>query len=219
MDDNVFFIFGEASLQLISIFTLIYLQNEINEISKLLEKIPSKLLSIRAMWLAYCLMFLSTYLTDHWMRMIISILLIITLSIGINYTYKDYTIDEGFYISIPYFIIYSCLIFIFGITEYSGYTFDSSTSFIIFLSSLVCYILFASNILFGIELHTSYLNYIAFLGLVVSTFNIRFIITHQQNQEIKSIVDLVMFQLVHIYQYLTHLLSVKFEFNLQSESL
>ncbi len=32
---------------------------------------------------------------EQWIRILISILLIITLSISINYTYKDYTLDEG----------------------------------------------------------------------------------------------------------------------------
>jgi len=86
--------------------------------------------------------------------------------------------------------------------------------------SLICYILFSMSIFLGIEFHASYLNYIAFIGLVIATFNVMFVIAHNQytNKQIKFIVNFLLFQLIHIYLYLTHLLSVKFEINTQSES-
>jgi len=84
------------------------------------------------------------------------------------------------------------------------------------LCSLICYILFSMSIYLGIEFHTSYFNYIAFIGLFISTFNIIFIIN--SNKQIKFIVNFLIFQFIHIYLYLTHLLSVKFELNSQFES-
>jgi hypothetical protein len=93
--DNNFTIFGIASLQLIPIFALTYLQNEIGIISKIFVNIQSKLLSIIAMIFSFCLIFISMLSMEQWIRILISILLIITLSISINYTYKDYTLDEG----------------------------------------------------------------------------------------------------------------------------
>ena len=116
----------------------------------------------------------------------------------------------GFSISIPYFILYSYFISIFSITHYSLPMLNCS---IIFLSSLISYLLFATNILLGIQIHRSYLNYLAFVGLVVSTFNVRLILSQQEHQQI---VDLLTTQFVHIYQYITHLLSVKFELNPES---
>ncbi|CAF1057531.1 unnamed protein product [Rotaria sordida] len=93
--ENIFIIFGLASLQLLPIFTLVYLQNEIVIISKILENIQSKILSIIAMGFSFCLIFINILSIGQSIRIIISILLIITLSLSINYTYKDYTIDEG----------------------------------------------------------------------------------------------------------------------------
>jgi hypothetical protein len=76
------------------------------------------------------------------------------------------------------------------------------------------------SIFFGIEFHTSYLNYIAFIGLFVSTINTVLIINYNQykNKQIKFIVNFLIFQLIQIYMYLAHLLSIKFELNIQSES-
>ena len=93
--NNHFSIFGIASLQLIPIFTLTYLQNEIEIISKLFVNVHLKLLSIIAMIFSFCLIFISMLSMEQWIRILISILLIITLSISINYTYKGYTLDEG----------------------------------------------------------------------------------------------------------------------------
>jgi hypothetical protein len=94
MIDN-FYVFGVASLQLIPIFTLTYLQNEITIISKIFNHIPSKLLSIISMLVSFCLMFINTLSIGQTIKIINSIFLIITLSMSINSTYKDYTIDEG----------------------------------------------------------------------------------------------------------------------------
>lgn len=47
------------------------------------------------MLFSFCLIFINTLLIGQTIRIISSILLIILLSISINYTYKDYTIDEG----------------------------------------------------------------------------------------------------------------------------
>ena len=88
------------------------------------------------------------------------------------------------------------------------------------ICSLICYILFFIIILFGIEFHRSYFNYIAFIGLFISTFNIILIINYDKykNEHLKFIINFLIFQLIQIYLYLTHLLSVKFELNIQSES-
>ena len=94
-NDAVCISIGKASLQLLSIFTLTYLQHEINVIANICTKIPSKFLNLIPMCLAYCLTFLGTLVVNQWIQMIVSVLLIIVLSVGINYTYKDYTIDEG----------------------------------------------------------------------------------------------------------------------------
>jgi hypothetical protein len=93
--DDIYIVVGVVSLQLIPIFTLTYLQNEISILSNIFVNIQSKLLSITAMLLSFCLVLLNTLFIEQSIRIIISILLIITLSISINYTYKDYTIDEG----------------------------------------------------------------------------------------------------------------------------
>jgi hypothetical protein len=97
-----FYVFGVASLQLIPIFTLTYLQNELIIISKIIDYIPSKLLSIISMLISFCLMFINTLSIGSTIKIINSILLIITLSMSINSTYKDYTIDEGERSSIYY---------------------------------------------------------------------------------------------------------------------
>jgi hypothetical protein len=99
--DNNFIRFGVASLQLIPIFTLTYLQNEIAIITKILVNIQPKLLSRVAMFISFCLIFISMLSMEQWIRILISILLIITLSMSINYTYKDYTLDEGEDLCIP----------------------------------------------------------------------------------------------------------------------
>jgi hypothetical protein len=94
MGDN-FIVFGKASLQLLPIFALTYLQNEIPIMSKVFANIQSKLCSIAAMMLSFVLIFINTLSMEKSINIIISILLIITLSISISYTYKDYTIEEG----------------------------------------------------------------------------------------------------------------------------
>jgi purine-cytosine permease-like protein len=87
-----------------------------------------------------------------------------------------------------------------------------------FTCSFICYILFSMSVFLGIEFHRSYFNYIAFIGLFITTFNVILIIENQQykNKEIKyNIINFLIFQLIHIYLYLAHLLSVKFEINTQ----
>lgn len=123
----------------------------------------------------------------------------------------------GYYITIPYFIIYSCVIFVISNTEYPFITVKSYTFSMMIICSLICYILFFISILFGIEFHRSYFNYIAFIGLFISTCNIILIINYK-NKHLKFIVNFLIFQLIQIYLYLAHLLSVKFELNIQSES-
>ena len=93
--NEIFILVGVASLQLIPIFTVTYLQNELSRVSKVLESIPSRLLSAMAMWLAFGLLFVNTLLAEQSLRIVISVLLINVLSMSINYTYKDYTVDEG----------------------------------------------------------------------------------------------------------------------------
>jgi hypothetical protein len=92
---DCFLLFGVASLQLLPIFTLIYLQNELTILLNLFQYLPSKLLSLIAMLLSFSLIFINTLSIGETMRIISTVLLIITLSMSVNYTYKDYTIDEG----------------------------------------------------------------------------------------------------------------------------
>lgn len=93
--ENIFFIFGLAGLQILPIFTLIYLQNEIEILSNIMQTIPSKILAITSMILSFTLVFIHNLLIEQWIRILISLFLIPLLSLSINYTYKDYTIDEG----------------------------------------------------------------------------------------------------------------------------
>ena len=90
-----FLLFGLASVQLIPILTLVYLQNEISILSKIFLNIPSKLLTLITIFISFALVFLNTFPIGQPIRIVSSILLIITLSLSMNYTYKDYTIDEG----------------------------------------------------------------------------------------------------------------------------
>ena len=115
----------------------------------------------------------------------------------------------GYYITIPYFIIYSCLVFIISLNEYPFYTIDSTRLILILISSFISSTLFFLSLSFGKIFDHSYLNYIAFLGLCISTINVIFIFN--SNKPMKSIINFLLFQFVQIYAYLTHLLSVKFE--------
>lgn len=47
------------------------------------------------MILSFTLVFIHNLLIEQWIRILISLFLIPLLSLSINYTYKDYTIDEG----------------------------------------------------------------------------------------------------------------------------
>ncbi|CAF0976184.1 unnamed protein product [Rotaria magnacalcarata] len=93
--ENIYFAFGLASLQLLPIFTLVYLQNEIATLSNIIQNIPSKILTILGMISSFGLVFINLLTMGHSVSTMNSILLIITLSLSVNYTYKDYTIDEG----------------------------------------------------------------------------------------------------------------------------
>jgi hypothetical protein len=77
--------------------------------------------------------------------------------------------------------------------------------------SLVCYIVFS---IIGIEFHRSYLNYIAFIGVFLSTLNMIYLIN--QTKQMKFMINYLLFQFIHLYLYLAHLLSVKFELNFSS---
>lgn len=90
-----FFLFGLAGLQLIPIFTLTYLQHELSFISKIVQKIQSRRLSLLGMFISFGLMLTYSLSTEVTIRIICTILLTITLSIGIHYTYDIYTFDEG----------------------------------------------------------------------------------------------------------------------------
>lgn len=94
MSDS-FFLFGLAGLQIIPIVTLTYLQHELSVLSKIPQKIQSKLLSFIGMLMSFGLMFIYTLSTDVTIRIICAILLTITLSVGIHYTYDIYTVNEG----------------------------------------------------------------------------------------------------------------------------
>lgn len=215
MDDR-FFVFGLASLIFIIIFTLVYLQNEIIFIEKIFRNIQSKLWSIIAMLISFGLMLIITLSIEQSIRIVCLILLILTLSLSINYTYKDYTIDEGYYITIPYFIIYSCLLFMISIYEYPCLIIETYKYCLILLCCFICYILFSISIYFGIEFHESYYNYIAFIGLFISSFNVILIINSNKQMKL-FLINFLIFYLIHIYLYLAHLLSVKFELNNQAK--
>ena len=75
--------------------------------------------------------------------------------------------------------------------------------------SLLCYVLFSMSTYVGLELHSSALNYLAFLGLLVGTSNIGSCTFMDQSRVF--MVNFFTFQLIHIYLYLAHLLSVRFE--------
>lgn len=87
------------------------------------------------------------------------------------------------------------------------------------ISSLVWYILFSTPVYLGFELHASVLNYIAFLGLMTGTGNVMLIIDENQLGRKPSIlvINFLLVQLIHIYLYLTHLLSVRFEIGFQTK--
>lgn len=93
--ENRFFVYGIAGLQLIPVFTLTYLQNEVWKGSIALPVSQSKLLHQAAMLFSFCLLFLQTLSIGQTISITISILLIMALSISINYTYHEYTLDEG----------------------------------------------------------------------------------------------------------------------------
>ncbi|CAF2040552.1 unnamed protein product [Rotaria magnacalcarata] len=208
--ENIYFAFGLASLQLPPIFTLVYLQNEIATLSNIIQNIPSKILTILGMISSFGLVFINLLTMGHSVSTMNSILLIVTLSLSVNYTYKDYTIDEGYYITIPYFIIYSSFIFFIGIIEYPLFIIESFDLSMMLLCSFTCYLLFSTSSFLGIEFHTSYLNYIAFIGLAIGTYNLMLILNSNKNIPMKFIIHFLTLQLMHIYLYLAHLLSVKF---------
>ena len=93
--ENRFFVYGIAGLQLIPVFALTYLQNELSKGSIALLINKSKLLHQAAMLFSFCLLFLHTLSIGPAISIAISILLIMALSISITYTYHEYTLDEG----------------------------------------------------------------------------------------------------------------------------
>ena len=93
--DKRFFVYGIAGLQLIPVFALTYLQNELSKGSIRVLISQSKLLHQAAMLFSFCLLFLQTLSIGPAISIVISILLIMALSISINYTYHEYTLDEG----------------------------------------------------------------------------------------------------------------------------
>jgi ABC-type Fe3+-siderophore transport system permease subunit len=92
MDDSRFFSFGIAGLQVIPIFALTYLQNELSAWTIIGQ---SKLLNLAAMFASFSLLYTSTWPVGQAIGILITVLLTITLSMSIHYTYRDYTIDEG----------------------------------------------------------------------------------------------------------------------------
>ena len=210
-----YFVFGVASLQIIPVFTLTYLEHELTILANIFHKIPSKLLSILAMLLSFGLMFSQTFSTEDTLRIVCSILFIVTLSLGIHYTYDVYTVDEGYYVTIPYLSIYSCLVFLIATNEYPLYTLESYRLSIVLLSTFVCYLLFSISVYFDLGFSTSYLNYIAFIGVLLTTFNLIFLIN--QSKQTKSVIEHLVFQFIHLYLYFAHLLSVQLEFNTSSQ--
>lgn len=122
---------------------------------------------------------------------------------------------QGYYITIPYFSIYSCLVFLIATNEYPFYTLESYRLSTLLLSTLICYLLFSISLYFNLGFSTSYLNYIAFLGVLLTTFNLIFLIN--QTKPTKLIIEHLVFQFIHLYLYLTHLLSVQFELNTSSQ--
>lgn len=226
---RLFVLAGAVSVQLIPVFTITYLQHELATLPQRLEHLPSRLLSAVATWIAVGLLYANVLLGERWIAVIVSALLINVLSMSIHYTYKDYTVDEGservfeshrktlplgFHISIPCFIIYSCLVFVVAKADRPFFGIEPATFSITFICSLVCHALFTVPTLLGMSLRASCLNYIAFLGLAVATFNVVFIIERSQFETIEAASDILLLQLVHVYLYLTHLLSVAFEMNL-----
>ncbi len=105
--------------------------------------------------------------------------------------------------------IHSCLVFFISTNEYPLYTFESYRLSTMLLYTLICYILFSISIYFEFGFYTSYLNYIAFIGIILSTMNMIFLINQQQ--PMKYMISYLLFQFIHLYLYLAHLLSVKFE--------
>lgn len=204
--DNRYSIFGLTSLGFFPIFTLIYLQNEIF----LFENLQLKSTNIISMLISFILISINFIFNQLWIQIFCTILLILALSLSINYTYRDYTIDEGYYISIPYFIIYSCFIFLISIYEYSYINIDLYQYYVMLLACFSCYLLFSINISYEKYFQGNICNYIAFIGLCISTFNVVLIINCNQQMKL-LIINFLIFYLVHIYLYITHLLSIQFE--------
>ena len=66
------------------------------------------------------------------------------------------------------------------------------------ICSLIYYILFSMSTFFRIEFHKSYFNYIAFIGLIISTFNLILIINYNKYKQIRFIENFLIFQLIHL---------------------
>ena len=124
-------------------------------------------------------------------------------------------VSLGYYITIPYLGIYSCVLFFIGVNEYPFYMLKFYRFPILLLCTLVCYLLFSISVYLDLGFSTSYLNYIAFLGVILTSFNLIFLINEIQPMELA--IEHLVFQFIHLYLYLAHLLSVQFEQNPSSE--
>lgn len=129
--------------------------------------------------------------------------------------FSTFKVSLGYYISIPYLCIYSCVLFFIGVNEYPFYLLKSYRFPILLLSTFICYLLFFMSVYFDRGFSTSYLNYIAFLGVILTSFNLIFLIN--EIQPLGLAIEHLVFQFIHLYSYLAHLLSVQFELNSSSE--
>lgn len=204
-------VFGLACLHFIPIFAFIYLQNEILLFQKIFLNIEKNFLTLITTLISFVIILLNILFIQPIIQIFSSFILIFTLSLNANYTYKDYTIDEGYYVSIPYFILYSCFIFFLSINEYPYYSLNSFEILFLLSLSLIFYSLFLLSRYSRIEFHNNYFNYLACFGLILSTVNLILILNSKKSNY--SFVSILSHQLIHIYFYLTHLLSVKFELN------
>jgi hypothetical protein len=242
MENNRFVFFGLVSLQLIPIFTFVYVQHELTKLSFNRLSDQSTLFNLIGMFVSYCLLYIQILSSNPMLSNLISIVLIIALSVSINYTYTEYTIDEGrhenkldidrrrltndidnfdlgYYIAIPYFIVYACCIFLVSTNLNPLNMIQSYRLSSVLICSFIFYTIFSMCIYLGLALQTSLLNYIAYLGLAIGTWHMMFIfddVNYRNQTKLSSIItmNILLVQLIHIYLYLTHLLSVKFEMKL-----
>jgi hypothetical protein len=106
-------------------------------------------------------------------------------------------------------IIYACLVFGINGSSHPFFLLRSSSASFMLGCSLLCYVLFSMSTYVGLKVHSSALNYLAVLGLLVGTSNIGSCTAMDQSRVF--VMNFSSFQLIHIYLYLAHLLSVRFE--------